>query len=233
MAVTQRSFKDYALARLQREVAYATSIIAIAGSGSISDTNTLAEILALELTTTGYSRINATPQTALTYTWDGATFTYTSSEREYASTITGGAVLPIQWTATLFNATSTWSSAVISTVNATADTIAYPTPAGVTPANGDRVIVTADAGGALPAGLSATTIYTLQSVSNSAGTTTAKLRAVGAGADTDITSTGTNPLRVRNASGELDSYWTESSPQSVSSEWRIKHRFSQQQLRLS
>lgn len=234
MAAITRSTRAYNLARLQREIAYTTSTVAILGNSTIDDTNTFAEFIANEITTTGYSRCLCT-LVAPTPTFNATSFQWETEFQEFTQTISGGATLSMKWIATLVNATHTWSAATIGTVSTGASTIAYPTPAGVTPANDDRVIVTVDAGGTLPGGVSSSAIYQLKSVSNVSGTTTAKIRALGSGTDLSITTTGSGTIRVRNASGEIGSYWYEDSgvSQSLSTEYKIKHRAVDRQVRLA
>lgn len=218
MPIVQGTFRDYARARLDREIAYAQSIVAIAGTGPIAETSTLAELVSAEISATGYARCNCRASN-YPIAWVEALRQWETPQAFYGSSITGGAILQIRWTALLFNATL-WSSAE-AVVNVTADTITYPTPPGITPATGDRVLLTGDT---LPEGITAGTIYTLQSVSNSGGNTTAKLRAIGASTDADLATTG-SAVRVRNASGEARSFWDLGENFSTGVEWRVLTQF--------
>lgn len=218
MPISQGTFRDYARSRLEREIAFAQSVVAIAGTGPITETSTLAELVAAEISATGYARCNCR---AANYpiAWVEALRQWETPQAFYGSSITGGAILQIRWTALLLNATL-WSSAEV-VVNVAADTIAYPTPAGTPPATGDRVLLTGDT---LPGGITAGTIYSLQSVANAAGTTTAKLRAIGASTDADLATTG-SAVRVRNASGEARSFWDLGENFSTGVEWRVLTQF--------
>lgn len=218
MPIVQGTFRDYARSRLEREIAFAQSVVAIAGTGPIAETSTLAELVAAEISATGYARCNCRASN-YPIAWVEALRQWETPQAFYGSAISGGAILSIRWTALLLNATL-WSSAA-ATVNTTADTIAYPSPAGITPATGDRVIVTGDT---LPGGLTAGTIYSLQSVANAGGNTTAKLRAIGSSTDADLATTGSG-LRVRNASGEARSFWDLGENFSTGLEWRVLTQF--------
>ena len=127
-------------------------------------------------------------------------------------------MLLTRWVAILANATG-WASVPIASV--TSSTLSFPTPAGVTLATGDRVMVSSST---LPAEISPTQIYTLQSVATASGTTTAQLRAVGGSANLTISGSPTG-LRLRNASGEIRSFWDLGENFPAVTEWRVLTNF--------
>ena len=122
-----------------------------------------------------------------------------------------------RWIAVIANGTG-WASVPISSV--ASSTLSFPTPAGFTLATGDRVIVS----GTLPAEINASQIYTLQSVTTSSGTTSAQLRAVGASTNLTISGSPTG-LRLRNASGEVRSFWDLGENYPAVTEWRVLTNF--------
>ena len=215
------AFRSFPLARLNREIAYAQTVIAIAGTGAIAETTTLADAIAAEITTTGYTRIVATPSgAALVASWNAAGY-WETPRTQYTAAVAGGGTVAVQWVAILYNATLwSWASA---TANPTADTVTFATPSPA-PTTGAVVLVSAGSGGSLPGGVTAGALYTLQSVTTASGQTTAKLRLQGAGADQDLTSAGSS-VQIRNASGELRSYWTLDQPYPSVGQWSVITQF--------
>lgn len=81
--------------------------------------------------------------------------------------------------------------------------------------DGDAVTVTVDSGGTLPGGLSAGTLYYVDSVTSSTITLHTSA-AVAAGNRVNITSTGSGTLRIRKCAGSVYGLLTESSAVTVS-----------------
>lgn len=216
MPITRSTFKSWARSRLEREIAYCNSLWAIAGTGTITEDSTLAQVVAGELSATGYQRINVKPATTPAIEWSESLRQWQTPQASYAATIPGTTVLLPRWVTVLANATG-WASVPIASI--ASSTLSFAAPAGFTLATGDRVLVSADSG-SLPAEISASQVYTLQSVATASGTTTAKLRAVGAGTDLAISGSPTG-LRLRNASGEIRSFWDLGEPYPAVTEWRV------------
>ncbi len=216
MPITRSTFKGWSRSRLEREIAYCSSLWAIAGTGEITEDSTLAALIPAELSATGYQRINVKP-TAPAIEWAESLRAWQTPSVSYSAPISGGAVLISRWVAILANATG-WASVPIASV--ASSTLSFSTPAGFTLATGDRVMLS----GSLPAEISASQIYTLQSVTTASGTTSAKLRAVGAGSDLNISGSPTG-LRLRNASGEIRSFWDLGENYPATTEWRVITNF--------
>ena len=218
MPITRGTFKSWARSRLEREITYCNTLWAIAGTGAISEDSTLSALIAAELSATGYQRINVKPATAPPIEWVESLRQWQTPQTAYAAPIAGGGVLLTRWVAILANSTG-WASVPIASV--ASSTLSFPTPAGVTLATGDRVMVS---GSTLPAEISPTQIYTLQSVATASGTTTAQLRAVGATTNLTISGSPTG-LRLRNASGEIRSFWDLGENFPAVTEWRVLTNF--------
>lgn len=217
MPITRGTFKSWARSRLEREIGYCNTLWAIAGTGAISEDSTLASLVAAELSATGYQRINVKPATAPPIEWVESLRQWQTPQAAYAAPIAGGGVLLTRWVAILANATG-WASVPIASV--ASSTLSFSTPAGVTLATGDRVMIS----GTLPAEISASQIYSLQSVATASGTTTAQLRAVGATTNLTISGSPTG-LRLRNASGEIRSFWDLGENFPAVTEWRVLANF--------
>jgi hypothetical protein len=198
---------------------------AIAGTGAITEDSTLAQVVAGELSAANYQRINVKPATTPPIEWLESLRQWQTPQTSYAAPIAGGAVLLPRWVVVLANATG-WASVPISSI--TSGTLSFPTPAGVTLATGDRVLISADSG-TFPAEISAGQVYTLQAVATASGTTTAQLRAVGATANLTISGSPTG-LRIRNASGEIRSFWDLGEPYPATTEWRVLTNFTESLL---
>lgn len=187
-----------------------STLHAIAFDGTLSQMQALiatsplgwAQVVAFELIeggANGYSRTSVKPVTLPTPTYDATDMRTEVARATYTATIPANQTWDYYGTAVGVNSRP-WANRLISTVTPAADTIAFPANS-ATFATGDRVILTADTGAVLPGGVGAGQIYTLQSVTTNSGTVTAKLRAIGAGADLDITSAGSGSLRVRSVDG--------------------------------
>lgn len=224
MPITRSTFKSWARSRLEREIAYCNSLWAIAGTGVITEDSTLAQVVAGELSA-NYQRINVKPATTPPIEWSESLRQWQTPQASYAAPIAGGAVLLPRWVVVLANATG-WASVPIASI--TSGTLSFPAPAGVTLSTGDRVLVSADSG-SLPTEISASQVYTLQSVATASGTTTAQLRAVGATANLTISGSPTG-LRLRNASGEIRSFWDLGEPYPATTEWRVLTNFTESLL---
>lgn len=216
MPIVRGTFKSWARSRLEREIAYCSSLWAIAGTGAITEDSTLAALIPAELSATGYQRISVKP-TAPAIEWSESLRAWQTPSTSYSAPISGGAVLLSRWVAILANATG-WASVPIASV--ASSTLSFAPPAGFTLATGDRVMVS----GTLPAELSASQVYTLQALTSSGGTSTAQLRAVGATTNVTISGIPTG-LRLRNASGEIRSFWDLGENYPAITEWRVITNF--------
>ena len=181
----------------------------------------------IEGTAIGYSRTNCTPAGgSLVYSWDSSTGGYKTNETSFTKTITAGQTWDYQWAFYLRNAKS-WANRLISSVDATANTITFPAN-GATFTTGDQVVITADSGGTLPGGLTqdpgSTRASVVVELSSPTGTTTitSALRPLGGGANIDITSVGSGSLRVRSADGDIYAYRIEDNQQAASGEITFK-----------
>lgn len=81
--------------------------------------------------------------------------------------------------------------------------------------DGDAVTITADSGGTLPGGLSAGTLYYVDSVTSST-VTLHTATPVASGNKVNITSTGSGTLRLRKCAGSIYGVLTESSTVTIS-----------------
>ena len=193
--LTLREFENAALAWLIND---ATTLYAIAGTGVPDDSWTSAQLVANELiegAANAYSRTSIKPGSPVTPAFDATDNRTEVAEQTFVATIAAGQTWTYRWTAGIRNAAA-WANRQITAVDATANTISWAANSG-TFATGQRVIVTADAGGTLPGGVTALQIYTLQGVTGTT-TITTSLRAIGSGTNLDLTSVGSGTLRVRN-----------------------------------
>lgn len=157
-------------------------------------TSTMVDVLTAEKTSSGYARSQYNPSTGA---YDSGQSRYELPPTSCSFSATGSSY---DFTAAvLLSNASANSSKSITAVDATANTLTCPAH-GL--AVNDKVLITADAGGALPGGISGTTIYFVKTVT----TDTITLSTTQGGATLDITSTGTLPLRLRYANGEVELY---------------------------
>jgi len=212
----QLTTRELEAAHLDWLINQATTLHALAGTGVPDDTWTSAQFAANELIeggANGYSRTSIKPGSAVVPTFDPTDNRTEVAEQTFVATIPSGQTWGYRWTAGGRNTTG-WANRQISAVDATANTISFAANSG-TFATGQRVIITADAGGTLPGGVTALQVYTLQGVTGTT-TITASLRALGAGSNLDLTSVGSGTLRVRNVPELSFDVTVEDSDQSAS-----------------
>jgi len=192
------TLREYEAAELSWLINDATTLFAIAGTGVPDDTWTSQQLVANELIEGGvnnYRRTSIKPGSAVTPTFDVTDNRTEVNDQTFLATIPVGQTWAYRWTAGIRNAAA-WANRQITTVTPASGTITFPANSGTFAVN-QRVIITADAGGVLPGGVTALQIYTLQGVTGTT-TITANLRAIGSGTNLTISSAGSGTLRVRN-----------------------------------
>jgi len=166
----------------------------------------LADVVAFELlegTAAAYSRTSLKAGSALPIVFDSTSDMRSEIDRViFATTIIPGQVWPYLGLGVLARSRP-WANRLISSVNISTDVITFPQVGTTTFTTGDRVIITADSGATLPGGVVAGQVYTLQAVSIATGVVSAKLRAITASVDLDLSTTGAGNLRVRSVDGFL------------------------------
>ena len=154
---------------------------------------TMTDVISAESIGTGYLRQAYAP--------GAATYDATQSRAELNSvsaTFSAGATGYSFTAAVLLSRASAVASKAITAIDTSANTL---TVAGHGLAIGDKVILTLDPSGVTPGGITPGVIYFVQSVPSADLVT---LSATNGGTVIDLTSTGTLPLRLRYANGEVE-----------------------------
>ena len=161
----------------------------------------------------GYARFQSSALTGGTYSSTNTRFEQTPVSVEFSAT---GGSLVYTHVVLLFDAAADGQAGGALTASSAVDPATdVITVASHGLSDGDAVTVTADSGGTLPGGLTAGTLYYVDSVTSSTITLHTG-SSVGSGNKVNITSTGSGTLRIRKCAGSLYGVLTETGSVTIS-----------------